>query len=144
MVQWFKYKIHHPLAVIDMPARMGDVGYDIYATSSCWILPLFPRRISIHLSFELPEGYWASIETRSSHGVKNHLRVHRGILDNGWRGITDIKVYNHGWMPYKVKKGEKIAQIILSPICVFPLKQVEELTSTERGMNGFGSTNIRS
>lgn len=136
----FKYKKVHPEAKIQMPVYQGDCGYDICSVEEKWIPPLGSAIFDVGLIFEPPEGFYFTVETRSGHGIKHGLRLHRGIIDNGYRKTISIKVYNHGFTFYKVKKGEKIAQLVLHPICVFPLKEVKEVSQTERGERGLGST----
>ena len=136
----FKYKKLHPDAKIQMPVFPGDVGYDVYATESKQIKPGEKAIINIGLAFEPPPGYYFTIETRSGHGINKNLRLHRGIIDNGFRKEVSVAVYNHGSYTYKILKGEKIAQLVLHPIIVFPLEEVKELSKTERGIKGFGSS----
>jgi dUTP pyrophosphatase len=148
----FKYKKHHADARIDMPAKAGDVGYDIYAVEEVFIPAGENKEVPVGISFEPPEGYYFTIETRSGHGVRKSLRVHRGIVDTGFRGVLSVQVYNHtkpvrvepmlGQTPvgYTVQKGEKIAQLVLHKVEVLPLEEQTELGNSERGADGFGST----
>jgi dUTP pyrophosphatase len=136
----FNYKKTHPEAKINPPAKEGDVGYDIHSLESKWVWFFKPQVFKTGIIFELPKGYFTTVRTRSGHGIKHHLRVHPGTVDNGFRGDVNIKLYNLGLFPYKVKKGEKIAQIVVQPSIVFPLKEVKEVSETERGSRGFGST----
>jgi dUTP pyrophosphatase len=141
-----KFKRMHPDARIDFPVHEGDVGYDIYAVEEVSILPGENAIVPVGLAFEIPEGYYLTVETRSGHGCKKGLRVHRGIVDQGYRGVLDVSVYNHnkplaGWdTPYVVKKGEKIAQLVLHTIEVFPLQAVLEVKESARGEGKCGST----
>ena len=137
---FFKYKKTHPEAKVNPPKLKGDVGYDISSIENKLIWPLFPQKVKTGVILEIPPNHYCTIETRSGYGVKNNLRCHRGIIDNGFRGEVGIKIYNHGLFPYKIKKGEKIAQIVLQESIVFPLEEVKEVSQTERGDRGFGST----
>jgi dUTP pyrophosphatase len=137
---FFKYKKINPLAKLNIPKLEGDVGYDISVLEDKIVWPFFPQKVKTGVCFELPMGYYATIRTRSGHGITKNLRVHPGVIDNGFRGEIAIKVYNLGVLPYRIKKGEKIAQIVLCPSVVFPLQEVAEITTTERGVAGFGST----
>lgn len=136
-----KWLSMHKDAKVFAPFHKGDVGYDITAIETKKIWPLFPQKIRTGVAIEAPEGYYCTVETRSGHGVKNNLRCHRGIIDNSFRGEISVKIYNHGWKPYVVQKGEKLAQLVFHPISISLLKQVEVISSTTRGANGFGSTN---
>jgi dUTP pyrophosphatase len=130
-----------PEARIDNPHYEGDVGYDIYSIEEKILFPFFPQVVGTGVSLSMPFTTYCTIETRSGHGVKNNLRCHRGIIDSGYRGKLSVKVYNHGWKPYRIKKGEKIAQIVFHPVLKPFLKEVKELDTTFRGEKGFGSSN---
>jgi len=135
-----KFKRDNISARINFPALEGDVGYDICSLEEKVVWPLFPKIFKTGVYLELPNGYFADIRTRSGHGVKNNLRTHLGTLDSGYRGEVGIKLYNLGWKPYKVQKGEKIAQIVLHKAIVLPLEEVKELNPSVRNERGFGST----
>ena len=140
MMKEIKWVAIHKDAKVFPPFHRGDVGYDIAAVESKVIWPLFPQKVKTGVAIEAPEGYYCTVETRSGHGVKNNLRCHRGIIDNSFRGEISVKVYNHGWKPYKIVKGEKLAQLVFHPISVSMLKYALGLSDTTRGVNGFGST----
>lgn len=127
-------------AKLELPTYEGDAGYDIRAVESKWIFPLIPRELNTGIVLCLPKGYYATIETRSKHGVKGTLRAHRGIIDSGFRGVITVKVYNHGFLPYKVVTGDKIAQLVLHKLNSLPLKEVFRIDKTKRGVRGYGST----
>jgi dUTP pyrophosphatase len=135
-----KWLAMHPDAKIYPPFHKGDVGYDITTIESKTIWPFLPQKVRTGVAIEAPEGYYCTVETRSGHGIKNSLRCHRGIIDNGFRGEISVKIYNHGWKPYNLTKGEKLAQLVFHPISVSMLKQVQEMSGTTRGVSGFGST----
>ncbi len=76
---------------------------------------------------------------------KSGLNVHHditseGVIDVGYTGAIVVKLYNHGEIPYFVKKGDKISQLVIVPVVIPPLEIVDELEDTERGDGGFGST----
>jgi dUTP pyrophosphatase len=151
-----KYKKEHPDARIDYPAMEDDAGYDVYAVEEVFVPLGEKREVNIGLAFEIPKGYYLTLETRSGHGVVKGLRMHRSIIDAGFRGCFTVVVYNHNHAlhhnpdsfckekeryGYLVKKGEKIGQLILHK-CHHPiLKEVDKLSSSKRGMNNWGSTN---
>jgi dUTP pyrophosphatase len=136
-----KYKKHSSIAKIDTPAKEGDVGFDVYSTEEVHIGPLENKEVPIHLSFEIPYGWYATFETRSKHGLTKSLQVHNGCIDAGYRGILTVMVYNH----HKTNSviipiGEKIAQLVLHKAEIFPLKECKELSPSERGIACWGST----
>ena len=138
-----KYKKYHKDAKIDPPALEGDCGYDLYTVEEVIIPGGEKKEVPIGMAFEIPKGYYGTVETRSGHGVVKGLRMHRSIIDSGFRGQFTVVVYNHNRDPYSfyhVKKGEKIGQFILHK-CNNPiLLEVDELTPSERGIRNWGST----
>ncbi len=100
-------------------------------------------KIKTGVSIDLPPGTVGIIKDRSSMGSKG-MHVFAGVIDCGYIGEISVILYNSGkpsetW-PYVVKKGDKIAQLVIMPIEVVEWEQVQELSSTERGSSGFGSS----
>jgi dUTP pyrophosphatase len=91
---------------------------------------------------ELPEGYEAQIRPRSglalNHGVT--LLNSPGTIDSDYRGEIKIILVNHGERPFRVQRGDRIAQMIISPVTRAELCETSDLGSTGRGSGGFGST----
>ncbi len=127
-------------AKIQAPVHPGDVGYDIHTTSTHVIDPGKSKILGTGIRLEIPEGYYATIETRSKHGISHSLRAHRGIIDAGYRGEVTIKMYNSGALPYAVMSGDRIAQLTLHKAQLMALEEVGELAESVRGEKGFGST----
>lgn len=136
-----KYKKIHPDARIDSPVHPGDVGYDIYAVAEVEIPASSNRSVPVGFALDIPDGYYVTVETRSGHGLNKGLRLHRGIIDQGFRGEMSVQVYNHGTpLSYTVKKGEKIGQLVLHKVEVLPLETTDTLSETSRGVDKCGST----
>ena len=141
-----KIKKLHPNAVIPTYAKAGDAGMDLVATS---ILSntTFDITFGMGIALEIPEGFVGLIFPRSSIR-KTDLALTNcvGVVDSGYRGelqATFKKVYGKndvriGETDYKV--GDRIAQIIILPYPQIEFNEVEELSNTERGDGGFGST----
>ena len=87
-----------------------------------------------------PEGFGGIIRDRSSVASKMGCFVKAGIIDNGYRGEIFVLIFNSTTLPVTVKKGAKIAQMILTPVYTVEVVEVEELDETSRGTGGFGST----
>lgn len=124
------------------PQKPGDVGYDL-AASRDTIIPPYGNaltKVPIGVRLKLPEGYWGYVAGRSSAGVHKNLLVCPGVIDNGYTGEMFALVWNMGAHSQCVRKGERIAQIILLPIHLAPLRYVTALPGTARGETGFGST----
>jgi len=94
------------------------------------------------LAFELPPGYEGQLRPRSGlareHGVT--LVNSPGTLDADYRGPLFVLVINHGTVPVTIAHGQRIAQLVIAPIVQAELIEVDELSTTERGDGGFGST----
>jgi dUTP pyrophosphatase len=94
------------------------------------------------LQFEIPEGYVMLVFSRSGHGFKNGVRLANcvGVIDSDYRGEVKVKLHNDSDDSMLVQHGDKIAQAMIIPIPKVAFEVVEELSSTERGEGGFGST----
>ena len=88
---------------------------------------------------ELPNGTVGFLKSKSGLNVKHDI-TSEGVIDVGFTGSIKAKLYNHGTKPYQVLRGDKITQLVVF-VCRFPdVEIVDELETTERGENGFGST----
>lgn len=94
------------------------------------------------LAFEVPEGHVMLIFSRSGHGFKNGVRLSNavGVLDADYRGECKVALQNDGRAKFKVAHGDRIAQAMIIPVPMVTLEEVDELSATERGTCGFGST----
>ena len=92
------------------------------------------------LSIKLPENVWASIRPRSSTFAKRRLIVFDGTVDNGFVGELFVMVYNPNKYDVTIKKGDRLAQLVLHPMVKCDIVYTHELPQTERGQTGFGST----
>jgi len=91
----------------------------------------------VHIA--IPEG-WAGVMISKS-GLNRHYGIQStGLVDAPYRGSIVVKLYNHSGKPYIVERGDKISQLVITPISTEELVEVEELDETERGENGFGSS----
>ena len=93
------------------------------------------------IRIEIPDGYWASIEARSSTSKKS-LIVPKGVIDEGYRGELFAQIINVGKHPAVIKHGDRLIQLILHKRIVkdFEIVEVDELSESERGESGFGSS----
>ena len=135
----------HPNAVIPEYAKPGDAGMDLVATSNYFDQQHNNYVYGTGLAVEIPEGYVGLIFPRSSNRKTNcYMTNHVGVVDSGYRGevmVTYKDRNDHpelGKEPYKV--GDRIAQLIIMPYPFIEFEQAEELSETERGINGHGST----
>jgi dUTP pyrophosphatase len=125
-------------------AYRGDAGWDLYATEKMTIPALQdsngrPTEVKIGLAFEVPEGWQLQIHTRSSSG-KRGLRCHLGVVDAGYRNEVTIFVFNKSTNDYTIEPGDKIAQAIFLPVPDMDMEEAAELSQSERGLKGVGSS----
>jgi dUTP pyrophosphatase len=136
-----KIKKLHPDAKVPKFANKTDAGMDLYSIEDIIILPNHRTLVKTGLSMEFPEGYVALVWDKS--GVaKNGLTKIGGVIDAGYRGEYKIMLHNISSKSYEIKKGQKIAQILIQPIIQPQIEVVEELSDSERGDGGFGSTGL--
>lgn len=120
-------------------AHPWDAGLDLYAMEDGYIRSNQRRTFDTGVHVEIPEGYYGEIRSRSGLMV-NHGITTDGTIDAHYTGPIKVCLFNHGGSKYEVKKGDKIAQLVIVP-CVMPhLELVDSLEDTDRGANGFGST----
>lgn len=139
-----KIKKLHPDAVVPTYATDGSACFDIHAIEDRELSPCGGNVIlSTGLSFEIPEGHVMLVYSRSGHGFKNDVRLSNatGVIDSDYRGELKVKLRNENLAHrFEVKKGDRIAQAMILPIQQVDFEVVNELTETERGTGGFGST----
>lgn len=103
-----------------------------------------PLAVNTALAFEIPEGFGMLIFSRSGHGFKNDVRLANcvGVIDHDYKGEVLVKLSCDGpeHRAFPVKHGDRIAQAALVAMPRVSFVEVDELTPTERGANGFGST----
>ena len=131
-------------AVIPTRGSEYAAGYDLYAAidETVVIGPHETQKIGTGLSFELPENTFGMIVARSGLATKEGLRPANcsGICDSDYRGEYIIALHNDSDEIRYVKPNERIAQLILMSYVPMTFSLVNELTITERGEGGFGST----
>lgn len=137
-----KYAITRPGGVLREPVHAGDVGYDLEACEAMEIAPGAMADVPIGIAIELPVGRWAEITHRSSGPRRLGIEVLKGTIDNGYRGELFALVRNNNPHPFRVEAGDRIAQLIVYEIQrpVVTLVLPEDLSESDRGTKGFGST----
>ena len=129
-----------PWAIMPTRAHEYDAGLDLYSADyDVWLSPGESRLFDTGVHIQLPKNTVGFLKSKSGLNVKHGI-TSEGVIDVGYTGSIMVKLYNHGYIPYKVCKGDKISQLVILP-CILPeLEVVESLEDTERGDNGFGST----
>lgn len=127
-----------PGAIMPTRAHETDAGLDLYAMKSGWILPKWRKVFSTGIHTAIPAGFVGLLTSKSGMMLKGITS--RGTIDSDYRGTIKAILYNHSWLPYHVKKGQKITQLVIMPIIRPVPDQVDSLEATVRGNGGFGST----
>jgi dUTP pyrophosphatase len=128
-------------AVLPTVAHRGqDLGYDLYAAEAIVIPARGMGKVKTGIAIEFTSGHGALLRDRSSMASKG-LAVTAGVIDAGYRGEIQVIMHNLGGSDFTINAGDKVVQMIpVRPETWFPVEEVEELTETVRGTNGFGST----
>ncbi len=120
---------------------LGDSGYDVYSVEPAIIEPGGSEVIPVGLTLaHISPGYWFRIEARSGLGFKKGIIPHFGIVDNPYRGDLGVKLYNFGKQPVYIEKGDRIAQFVVYPLINTTMSFTDEITQTQRGEKGLGSS----
>jgi dUTP pyrophosphatase len=122
-------KYHHP----------GDVGMDMYALETVTIQPGERYRFYHGFALEFPEGYGAFVKDKSGISALGFHQI-GGIFDAGYRGEYNTLLVNLSDKPYTFEEGDKVAQLVIMPVNIGELEEVEELSESVRGEGAFGST----
>jgi dUTP pyrophosphatase len=118
-----------------------DAGADLAAAEDRSIPPLSRATIRTGLAMEIPEGYYGRIAPRSGLAHNHGIDVLAGVVDSSYRGEIRIVLYNTDKEePFQVRSGDRIAQIIFEKHYDFEFIEVDDLSKTDRGEGGFGST----
>jgi len=131
---------------IDLPQYMTDqaAGMDIFAAvpEEVIILPGRREKIATGIAIALPEGYEAQIRPRSGLSLKNGITLLNspGTIDADYRGEIGLIVINHGQEPFVIKRGMRLAQMVVQKICRVDWIETSVLENTSRGAGGFGHT----
>ena len=133
-----------PNAILPTYGSAGAAAADLYACldASVTIGPGETVFIPTGLSMEIPVGCAGLIYARSSLGAKRGLAPANkvGVIDSDYRGEIKVVLLNHSAVEQVVAPGERIAQMIITPVLTPAYEEVTELTDTNRGTGGFGST----
>lgn len=137
-------KLLNDLAKVPTRGDSGAAGYDLYAatTEVVDIAPHATAMIPTDIAMEIPEGYFGAVFARSGIAAKRGLRPANcvGVVDSSYRGNVMVALHNDSYEVQYVQPGERIAQLVILPFAVVDFNVVDELSDTERGAGGFGST----
>jgi dUTP pyrophosphatase len=134
-----KIKKLYEEAVTPTRATEGSAGWDLYSTEEFELWLGCSYAVPTGIAVEIPPGYAGFIWPRSGL-AKRRLDTLAGLIDSDYRGEVKVVLINHSEDLIKIPKGTRIAQLVIAPILSEELEVVEELSSTYRGVGGFGST----
>lgn len=127
-----------------LPKRSNktDAGADLSSPIDTVVKANSCEFIDLEIALQIPKGYAGMIYARSGLGSKHGITPRNcvGIIDSDYRGNVGIMVRNDSDEDFKISRGDRIAQIVIQPVDLSAFVQVNELTDTERGFGGFGST----
>ena len=130
-------------AELPQAATPGSACYDLKVVGGFQLTPGVPTIVPTGLIFEIEPGYCVKIYPRSSMGKKNITMPHSvGVIDSDYRGEIGVLLLNNNKEAITLQSGERIAQMMVEKVLVADITETteEELTQTERGAGGFGST----
>lgn len=139
-----KFRKTDPSATLPSYAHPGDAGMDLCSVEEL-VIPRGERRlVRTGLAMRLPPGYEAQVRPRSGLALKKGVTVLNspGTIDEGYRGEIGVVLVNLGEGQFEIRKGDRIAQMVVAPCTRAGIELVSELDSTERGAGGFGSTGV--
>jgi dUTP pyrophosphatase len=117
-------------------------GMDLRAAEDALLPPGGRAMVATGFAIALPEGFEAQVRPRSGLAAKHGVTLLNspGTIDADYRGEIKVILINHGTDTFAVKRGDRIAQMIIAPVTRVRLKEEQELSATSRGAGGFGST----
>lgn len=132
-------------AIIPTYGSSYAAGADLYAcidTDQAVIRPHETKLIPTGISLEIPEGYGGFIYARSGIATKRGLAPANkvGVVDSDYRGEVMVALHNHSDKEASIDNGERVAQLVIAPFLAVNFTEADELSDTERGEGGFGST----
>jgi dUTP pyrophosphatase len=131
----------HPEAKLPVYGHPGDAGLDLFSVIDRALAPGEVFAVPTGIQVAIPTGFVGLIWDKSGLSLK---RVHRlaGVVDAGYRGEVQVVMINLGPDPFAVRKGMKIAQMLIQPVAALRVVESDNLDDTSRGEGGFGSTGL--
>ena len=131
-------------AIIPKRAHDGDSGLDLHADidAPIHIMAGTTRLIPTGIAVAIPKGYEGQVRPRSGLAVKQSAAAFLGTIDSAYRGDVGVILHAHGPNSITVKPGDRIGQLVVAPVVLCDLVEVNDLDETGRGANGFGSSGV--
>ena len=133
-----------PEAQLPRYEHPGDSGADLVAVTDYTLQPMQWFAVPTGLSAEVPMGFELQVRPRSGLALKHGVTILNtpGTVDAGYRGEIKVILLNLGSVAFQINKGQKIAQLVVAPVAWGKFEEVDELSSSQRGNGGFGSTGM--
>lgn len=135
-------KLHHA-ATIPSPAYSdGDAGVDLTSVADVTLKAGERALVPTGIAVAIPKGYGGFVQPRSGLAARYGITLTNapGLIDSNYRGEIKVVVQNTGDREFKIKKGDRIAQLVIMPVAQVEFEAVRELPASERGESGFGSS----
>ena len=136
-----KVKLIHPDAKLPVFGHPGDAGLDLFAVAERDLAPGEVFAVPTGVQVAVPPGHVGLVWDKSGISLQG---VHRlaGVIDAGYRGEIQVVMINLGGTPFAIRKGMKIAQMLVQPVTSVIVVESDALDDTSRGEGGFGSTGL--
>ena len=137
-----KFKRIHPDAVLPAYAHPSDAGMDIRSVADMTVPARGRAHVPTGLVVLLPPLYEAQVRPRSGLALKHGITVLNtpGTIDSGYRGEIGVILFNSSDVDFQIKKGDRVAQVVIAPVIQPVIEEAQEIDETDRGAGGFGST----
>ena len=131
----------HPEAKLPVYGHPGDAGLDLFSVVDRELGPGEVFAVPTGIQIAIPAGHAGLVWDKSGISLQG---VHRlaGVVDSGYRGEVQVVMINLGTVPFAIRKGMKIAQMLVQPVAAVTVIECEALDGTSRGEGGFGSTGL--
>jgi dUTP pyrophosphatase len=137
-----KIKPTDPHFTLPTYATPGSVGMDLYSCQDCYLEPGDRAKISCGFTIEIPPGYEGQVRPRSGMGWVRGITIVNtpGTIDSDYRGELMVVLINHSQERQHICIYDRIAQLVIAPICRAEIQSTDSLSATDRDQGGFGST----
>ncbi|AUW59807.1 dUTP diphosphatase [Sphingobium sp. SCG-1] len=127
-------------------ATEGAAGMDIVAAEELDLAPGARHAVATGFAIAIPDGYEVQVRPRSGLALKHGVTVPNtpGTIDSDYRGEVKVIMINHGDTPFPIRRGDRVAQLVVAPVQQARFTEVVDLDETVRGAGGFGSTGVLS
>ncbi|HZV18218.1 MAG TPA: dUTP diphosphatase [Sphingobium sp.] len=126
-------------------ATAGAAGMDVVSAEDVTLPSMGRHAVATGLAMAIPVGYEVQVRPRSGLALKHGISLANtpGTIDSDYRGELKVILINLGAEPFEIRRGDRIAQLVVTPVQIGRMIEVADLDETARGIGGFGSTGVR-